>query len=68
MFDAEKNLLLNKTFNILFTIDSIENNCYISYGNYCNSLYPSMKGIIYESRFSIYPSSSWSKNSLFNYL
>ena len=59
MFDSEKHLLLNQTFSILFTIYRI-NYGIISYGNWYNSKYPSMKGIIYESRISTYPTSSWS--------
>ena len=39
---------------------------YISFGNYLN-VYPSIKGIIYESRFSAYPS-SWTSKLLYSYL
>ena len=40
---------------------------YISFGNYLN-IYPSMKGIIYESRFSTYPSSSWTTKLFYSYI
>ena len=62
MFDSQYNLLFNKTASLLFTLDQLPKQMpfdgYVSFGNYMNG-YVSMKGIIYESRFSTYPYSSW---------
>ena len=67
VFNNEEELLFKTTKSILFSLDSVEqertNPGFIAFGKH-NS-YPSMKGVIYEARFSI---NSWQTDSLPNYL
>ena len=64
VYDSSYSLLLKNTNSLLFSVDNIDDG-HLTIGTF--ETYPSMKGIIYESRFSFSPS-MFSTTSLLTYL